>query len=221
MDILSTGALIKSLRVERGLTQAELANQLNVSDKTISKWERDSGLPDIGFLTDISKVFGVNIERILSGELSANDTDGGNMKQVSFYLCPNCGAILTSTSQADISCCGRKLVALQAEHMDEEHHLSINCSDHDCYISFSHAMDKDHYIGFIARVTFDTVLVKRLYPEQGSEVYLPPMRGGKIFCYCSRHGLMAADFCAETTNIVPNEFDTGETDMGSKPATSK
>lgn len=190
MNKTSTGALINTLRIERGLTQRELAKQLNVSDKTISKWECDAGLPDVALLANMANVLGVDIERLLSGELAANDIDGGNMKHVDFYVCPDCGGILTATSKAEISCCGRKLTALQANHADEEHHLTIDCSDHDWYVSFPHEMTKEHFISFIACVSFDTVLIKRLYPEQGSETYLPRVRGGNIYSYCSKHGLM-------------------------------
>ena len=50
MDQLLTGQFIKALRKERGLTQKELAERLNVSEKTVSKWETGNGLPDVGLI---------------------------------------------------------------------------------------------------------------------------------------------------------------------------
>ena len=67
MNQYVTGAVIKELREKRHLTQAELADKLNVSDKTISKWETAKGYPDITLLEPIAKVFGVSIAELISG----------------------------------------------------------------------------------------------------------------------------------------------------------
>ena len=54
MDHYLTGTTIKSLREARDLTQAELAGQLGVSSKTISKWETAKGLPDVSLLEPLA-----------------------------------------------------------------------------------------------------------------------------------------------------------------------
>ena len=59
MNQYVTGAVIKELREKYHLTQAELAQKLNVSDKTVSKWETAKGYPDISLLEPIAKAFGV------------------------------------------------------------------------------------------------------------------------------------------------------------------
>lgn len=56
-----TGKTIKSLREKRKLTQKELAEQINVSDKTISKWETEKGLPDVSVIEELAKALGVSI----------------------------------------------------------------------------------------------------------------------------------------------------------------
>ena len=61
-----TGAVIKALREKCHYTQAELAEKLNISDKTVSKWETAKGYPDISLLEPLSKVFGVSIAELLS-----------------------------------------------------------------------------------------------------------------------------------------------------------
>lgn len=55
MDQKQIGRFIKTKRIEKNLTQQELANQLNVTDKTISNWETGRRLPDISLLVDLSK----------------------------------------------------------------------------------------------------------------------------------------------------------------------
>ena len=68
MDQLLTGQFIKALRKERGLTQKELAEKLNVSEKTVSKWETGNGLPDVGLMLPLSKELGISVNELLSGE---------------------------------------------------------------------------------------------------------------------------------------------------------
>ena len=50
MDSNKTGSLLRRLRMERGLTQREVAERLHLSDRTVSKWERGQGCPDVGLL---------------------------------------------------------------------------------------------------------------------------------------------------------------------------
>lgn len=189
MDCLKVGKLIHRLRNEKGYTQKQLAEALNISDKTISKWERGLGCPDVSLLHGLSEVLGVNIEQILLGELETNEVIGGNMKKIKFYVCPCCGNILTATGEADISCCGRKLSALVAKPSDDKHNINVVIIDDEFYITFDHEMRKDHYLNFIAYVTYDKVLLVKLYPEQGGEVRMPRLRGGKFYFGCNEHGM--------------------------------
>ena len=52
-------------------------------------------------------------------------------------------------------------------------------------------MEKEHYISFVSYVRFDREFTVKLYPEQGGELRFPQMRGGKMYYYCSVHGLFA------------------------------
>ncbi len=54
MDVHKTGTFISEVRKEKGLTQRQLAEQLHVSDRTVSKWERGSGFPDISSLEPLA-----------------------------------------------------------------------------------------------------------------------------------------------------------------------
>lgn len=68
MDKKTIGAFIATLRKASGLTQKELAEQLNVSDKTVSRWERDDGAPDLSLIPVIAELFGVTCDELLRGE---------------------------------------------------------------------------------------------------------------------------------------------------------
>jgi transcriptional regulator with XRE-family HTH domain len=149
MDCRKVGELILSLRKEKNMTQKDVADMMNISDKTISKWERGLGCPDVSLLCDLSGIFGVNIEKILLGDLDPNDIDGGNMKSIKFFVCPNCGSIVSNTGKADISCCGRKLEPLIAKAEDDKHKARIDKIEEDCYITIQHEMSKSHYISFV------------------------------------------------------------------------
>lgn len=190
MDCSKVGRLILGLRKEKGMTQRQLADAMNISDKAISKWERGLGCPDVSLLRGLSDALSVDIAKMLLGDLTPNNADGGNMKKLKFYVCPGCGNIITSTGEAEISCCGRKLTALIAKLSDETHRLTVETIEDDFYITFSHEMSKEHYLNFVAYVTPDRILFVKLYPEQGGEVRFPMLRGGgKLYFGCNRHGL--------------------------------
>ena len=189
MDCEKVGKLIYSLRLEKGYTQKQLGDILHLSDQTVSKWERGLGCPDVSLLRELSEVFGVNIEKILLGELNQNEKDRGNMKRVKFYVCPDCGNIVTATGNAEVSCCGRKLVAADLKKADDRHKLNVEIIEDDYYVTFSHEMTKEHYLNFVAYVSWDRLILVRLYPEQGGEVRLPRIAGGKFYFGCNKHGV--------------------------------
>lgn len=192
MDLSKTGKLIAGLRHEKGLTQREVAQKLGICPKTVSKWETGHGFPDISLLSALSEVFHIDILKLLSGELPEKKTEVGNMKKTKFYVCEQCGNILTSVGDAQIVCCGRqvfKLIPNVLTTSDEAHTPRIELVEDEYYITFPHPMTKEHYICFVSYVRFDRVLTVRLYPEQDSALRFPGMRGGMLCYYCSQHGL--------------------------------
>ncbi len=70
IDPKTTGAFILQLRKEHGLTQKQLADQLGITDKAISRWETGKGYPDIEMLVSIGEVFSVSVNELLCGERS-------------------------------------------------------------------------------------------------------------------------------------------------------
>jgi len=68
MERRTMGGLIAALRKAGGMTQKELAERLNVSDKSVSRWERDEGAPDLSLIPVIAEIFGVTCDELLRGE---------------------------------------------------------------------------------------------------------------------------------------------------------
>ncbi|MFJ7830659.1 helix-turn-helix domain-containing protein [Peribacillus sp. NPDC097284] len=189
MDSSKVGHLILRLRREKGFTQKELADRMNISDRTISKWERGQGCPDISLLPELSSLLGVNIEHILEGELASNDFVGGNMKRSNYFVCPSCGNITLSTGNAVVSCCGRKLDTLIPKKATDEEKLEVIQVEEDWFISSDHPMTKEHYISFIAFATGDQVQLIKQYPEWGLQTRIPKRKHGMLLWYCTQHGL--------------------------------
>lgn len=79
MERKTIGAFISALRKANGMTQRELAEKLNVSDKTISRWERDDGAPDLSAIPVLAEIFSVSCDELLRGERRPPEerTDGG------------------------------------------------------------------------------------------------------------------------------------------------
>jgi len=197
VDCNKVGTLLRELRKEKEMTQKQVADRMHISDKAISKWERGLGCPDVSLLGELSELFEVNIEKILLGDLESNDMETGNLKRMKFYVCPNCGNVISTTGDAELSCCGRKLAPLVAKPADEKHAATVEEADGEYYITFDHDMSKTHFLSFVAYVTSDRSLFLKLYPEQNAAVHLPKIVGGnlvkrssnRLYYYCSQHGL--------------------------------
>ncbi len=190
MDCAKIGKLIEHLRKEKGLTQKEVAEQLNISNKTVSKWECGKGAPEVSLWDGLSVILGADILKLLQGELNPNRLDIGKIENIRFYVCPSCGNILTSTGKAGISCCGRRLSPLSAVTEITGHEISVEEMDTDYFITIKHDMSKKHYISFAAYVYDDRIWFQRLYPEQSPAFRMPVMKGGgNLYLYCTKDGL--------------------------------
>lgn len=189
MDCAKVGGLIRALRMERGMTQRALAERLNLSGKTVSKWERGLGCPDVSLLGPLSELLGVNLERMLEGSLSLNETVGGNMKKTRFYVCPDCGSITLCTGNAEISCCGRKLAALEAQKAAPEERLKVEVLEDEWFVSSDHPMEKDDYISFVAFLTGAKLELIKQYPEWNLQLRIPKRGHGQLIWYAAKEGL--------------------------------
>ena len=72
MNTDSIGRIIKEKRKEIGLTQEQLAEQLNLNPKTVSRWERGTNVPDVSVLNSIAEVLSVDVEALVLGKTKEN-----------------------------------------------------------------------------------------------------------------------------------------------------
>ena len=189
MNQYVTGAVIKKLREKHQLTQAELAKKLNISDKTVSKWETAKGYPDISLLEPIAKTFGISITELISGNAINNVNVSANVMRSKFYVCPVCGNSIHSMGEAVIQCHGIILAPCQAEETDENHKIFIERVEDEYYVRIEHDMTKQHYISFIAALSPDKLQMVKLYPEGNPEARVKVNGVKKILFYCNRDGL--------------------------------
>ena len=75
MDQKKIGSFLRELRKEQRITQEDLAEKLNVSSRTISRWETGSNMPDISLLIEIADFFDVSIPEIINGERKSEKMD--------------------------------------------------------------------------------------------------------------------------------------------------
>lgn len=190
MDTIVIGATIKRLREKKGITQAELAETIGVTDKAVSKWETAKGLPDITLMEPLAKALGVSLSELMAGEVVVNRNVSANLLRSKFYVCPLCGNILYACGDTFVSCCGIPLPPLEVEPADHRHEITVEPVENEYFVTIRHEMTKTHYISFIAHVTMDRVQLVKFYPEGNAETRLSLRGGGYLYYYCNRHGLM-------------------------------
>lgn len=193
MNQYITGAIIKKLREEQKMTQAELADILNVSDKTISKWENAKGYPDITLIEPIAQALGISTIELLSGNNIINKNRNANMSKTKLYVCPVCGNVINSIGEAVISCCGIILPLLEIEKTDATHQVHIEIVEDEYYVAVNHEMKKEHYISFMAAISDNGIHIVKLYPEGEATARFKIGRTKKILFYCNHHGLFETD----------------------------
>ena len=77
----SMGDIICALRKEKGMTQKDLADMLNITDKAVSKWERNIAFPDTATIPKIAEIFGVSVEELMNAK-----SIPGNRRKGATYL---------------------------------------------------------------------------------------------------------------------------------------
>lgn len=190
MNCAESGKTIKMLRTAMGLTQKQLADKMNISDKTVSKWERGLGCPDISLIAELSDILSVSIESILNGNLDSNDFKEVSMKKNLYYVCPECGNISVCTGGAEVHCCGRKLMPLEAKKADDSQALSAEMLDGEWFVTGKSPMTKDDYISFAVFATGDRMHFIKLYPEWDLQFYIPVRGHGTLLWYGEKQGLL-------------------------------
>jgi len=120
MDAKSIGRRIEKLRKKRGLTQLALSEKLNISNKTISKWESGAGFPDITAFPQLAAVFGVSVDYLMSGTKKgiaiAGNIIADIVKQIDTYPKPGMLANVSDITLAVGGCVPNTAIGLT--HID-------------------------------------------------------------------------------------------------------
>ncbi|MPM50465.1 hypothetical protein SDC9_97206 [bioreactor metagenome] len=128
------GEMISTLRKEHGMTQAGLAEKMNVTDKAVSKWERDLSCPDIGSLPKLAEIFSISVDELMQVKEGGDREDWkeklGNMIDLIFRaVAMAMGIAVTVTSilnkavtNAQITMLGIGLACLAITLIDESRH---------------------------------------------------------------------------------------------------
>ena len=179
MDAKKIGKFIYQIRTEKRMTQKELAEQINVTDKAVSKWENGEGCPDVSLLPVLSKVLNVEILDLLEGNLPLENTskkiffyDFGRKDVLSknqMFIIWNFGDLLCNSLSDDFSSIINEKVSFNKSCLDnlkiEDFYKSIETKDE--YETFFYNFDFEHN-GFC--IQFDYNLGKSLL-KQDSKVY--------------------------------------------------
>ena len=193
MNQYVTGAAIRELRQQKNMTQLQLAQKLNVSDKAVSKWETGKGYPDITLLEAIADAFGISVTELISGNRISNRNVSANMMKSGFCVCPVCGNVIHTMGEAVIQCHGVQLLSAEPEQTDERHMIFIERVEDEYFVRIDHEMTKQHYISFIAAVSPDRLQMVKLYPEGNAEARFRMSGVKRFFFYCNRDGLFRMD----------------------------
>ena len=72
------GMMVSSLRKEKGMTQLELADKIGVTDKAVSKWERDLSYPDINSIGKLAEILGVSVDELMQNKTNIKENESNN-----------------------------------------------------------------------------------------------------------------------------------------------
>ena len=111
------------------------------------------------------------------------------MRNLKFYVCPQCGNLLTAAAPASLSCCGRTLEPLAVQKADEAHNITLEPVEDEWFLTAAHPMEKEHYISFAALVNGEQLTLLKRWPEWDFQARLPRRGHGLLYWHCSQHGL--------------------------------
>lgn len=116
MDAKKFGAFIAAVRKEQGMTQAELAGMLNVTDKAVSRWERGLGFPDINSIEPLADALGLSVLELMRSEkLSADQRPAGGRLRRSVRYAGACKA--AAQSGGVVACVTFSFIAENIAHL--------------------------------------------------------------------------------------------------------
>lgn len=82
MEKKTFGTIVAELRKAKGMTQADLAQKMGITDKAVSKWERDLSYPDIASIPRLAEILGVSVDELMSAEKSDSNRKLSDMEDI-------------------------------------------------------------------------------------------------------------------------------------------
>ena len=89
MDQIKIGNFIAECRKKKNLTQAQLAEKLNITDRAISKWETGKAMPDSDIMLDLCYILGINVNELLCGEMIDMEQKDEQLNELIFQMAKN------------------------------------------------------------------------------------------------------------------------------------
>ena len=89
MDHIKVGQFIAECRKKKDLTQAQLAEKLNITDRAISKWENGKAMPDSALMLDLCDILGITVNELLCGKLSDQEQRNEQLDELIFQMAKN------------------------------------------------------------------------------------------------------------------------------------
>ena len=89
MDQIKIGKFIAECRKKQNLTQAQLAEKLNVTDRAISKWETGKAMPDSNIMLELCNILGINVNELLCGEMINMEQKDEQLNELIFQMATN------------------------------------------------------------------------------------------------------------------------------------
>ena len=89
MDQIKIGKFIAERRKQAGLTQLQLAEKLNITDRAVSKWENGKAMPDSALMLDLCDILGINVNELLCGEVSDQEQRNEQLDELIFQMAKN------------------------------------------------------------------------------------------------------------------------------------
>ena len=89
MDQIEIGKFIAECRKNKNLTQAQLAEELNVTDRAISKWETGKAMPNFDIMLDLCSILGINVNELLCGEMIDVEHKDEQLNELVFQMAKN------------------------------------------------------------------------------------------------------------------------------------
>lgn len=97
------GAMISSLRKSKAMTQLELADKMGVTDKAVSKWERDLSYPDINSIPKLAEIFGISVDELMQVKTKSREITGKKDYKSFISLVFKCIALAMGVAVAVLS----------------------------------------------------------------------------------------------------------------------